>query len=88
MDTVNDIKALAVRFFAAIERGSVDEVLEIYAPNAVIWHNTDEQATTPAQNAEVLAAFVKRQTGRDALQWLTAREASNVIEELKKWLAR
>lgn len=40
----------------------------------------------PSETA--LAAFVKRQTGRDALQWLTAREASNVIEELKKWLAR
>lgn len=40
----------------------------------------------PSESA--LAAFVKRQTGRDALQWLAAREASAVIEELKKWLAR
>ena len=40
----------------------------------------------PAESA--LAAFVKRQTGRDALQWLSMGEASKVIEELKKWLAR
>lgn len=40
----------------------------------------------PSESA--LAAFVKRQTGRDALQWLNSREASAVIEELKKWLVR
>ncbi len=40
----------------------------------------------PSESA--LAAFVKRQTGRDALQWLNTREASAVIEDLKKWLAR
>lgn len=40
----------------------------------------------PSESA--LAAFVKRQTGRDALQWLNAREASALIEELKKWLER
>jgi len=40
----------------------------------------------PSESA--LAAFVKRQTGRDALQWLNGREASAVIEDLKKWLAR
>jgi len=40
----------------------------------------------PSESA--LAAFVKRQTGRDALQWLNKQEASAVIEELKKWLQR
>lgn len=40
----------------------------------------------PSESA--LAAFVKRQTGRDALQWLNGREASAVIEDMKKWLAR
>ncbi len=48
--------------------------------------HTAGKVRNPSESA--LAAFVKRQTGRDALQWLTAREASNVIEELKKWLAR
>lgn len=40
----------------------------------------------PSETA--LAAFVKRQTKVDALQWLTTKQASAVIEELKKWLAR
>ena len=35
-----------------------------------------------------LAAFVKRLTGVEALQWLTSAQASTVIEALKKWLAR
>lgn len=42
-------------------------------------HNPDESA---------LAAFVKRQTKVEALQWLSAKQASAVIEELKKWLTR
>jgi len=40
----------------------------------------------PAESA--LAAFVKRMTGVDALQWLNSIQASKVIEDLKKWLAR
>jgi phage gp16-like protein len=40
----------------------------------------------PSETA--LAAFVKRQTKVDALQWLSTKQASAVIEELKKWLAR
>ncbi len=32
-----------------------------------------------------LRAFIKRQTGCDALQWLTAEDANKVIEGLKGW---
>ncbi len=35
-----------------------------------------------------LAAYVKRQTKVEALQWLTTDQASRVIESLKSWLAR
>jgi phage gp16-like protein len=35
-----------------------------------------------------LAAFVKRQIGVSALQWLDVKQASTVIESLKNWLAR
>jgi len=35
-----------------------------------------------------LAAYVKRQTGIEALQWLDGRQASQVVEALKKWEAR
>jgi phage gp16-like protein len=40
----------------------------------------------PSEDA--LAAFVKRQHGVDALQWLSGAKAQKLIEELKKWLAR
>lgn len=35
-----------------------------------------------------LASFVKKQTGVEALQWLSALQASAVIERLKKWMER
>ena len=35
-----------------------------------------------------LAAYVKRLNGIEALQWLDTRQASGVIEALKKWQAR
>lgn len=35
-----------------------------------------------------LAAFVKRQSGVNASQWLNSYQASQVIESLKKWVAR
>jgi len=35
-----------------------------------------------------LATYVKRQTGVNALQWLNTHQASQVIEALKKWVAR
>lgn len=35
-----------------------------------------------------LLRFVKAQTGRDALRWLSVAESQRVIEALKGWLAR
>ena len=35
-----------------------------------------------------LAAFVRRQTGRERLEWLSTNQASNVIESLKQWVIR
>lgn len=40
----------------------------------------------PSESA--LAAYVKRQTGVEALQWLSSDQASKVIEAMKKWLGR
>ncbi|MCC7257297.1 MAG: DUF4440 domain-containing protein, partial [Gammaproteobacteria bacterium] len=41
MTAPDDITALARRFFDAIEQGDIATVRAIYAPDAVIWHNTD-----------------------------------------------
>lgn len=53
-----------------------------------LWLQLHEAGKVRNPSESALAAFAKRQTGRDALQWLNAKEASSLIEELKKWLAR
>ncbi|MNP53112.1 hypothetical protein D3C76_1475580 [compost metagenome] len=35
-----------------------------------------------------LVSFVQGRTGAQALQWLTSEQASQVIEEMKRWVAR
>jgi ketosteroid isomerase-like protein len=53
---------LAERLFSAVQRGDVDALREIYAPNAEIWHNTDQQVQTVDQNLRTIgwiAANVK-----------------------------
>ncbi|MGB3067051.1 MAG: regulatory protein GemA [Ottowia sp.] len=37
---------------------------------------------------EALAAYIKRMTGVDALQWINGQQAERVIEGLKKWALR
>lgn len=53
-----------------------------------LWLQLHEAGKVRNPSESALAAFAKRQTGRDALQWLNGKEASALIEELKKWLAR
>ena len=45
---------LVVRFFAALEAGDIDTVREIYAPDAVIWHNDDLIEQPVEDNLKVL----------------------------------
>jgi ketosteroid isomerase-like protein len=58
------MKAFIGRFFDAIEAGDIETVKASYAPNAVIWHNTDETETTREDNLKVLSGFVKAIPGR------------------------
>lgn len=44
------------------------------------------QVRNPSEDA--LNAFVRRQTGRDRLEWISSTQASNVIEALKSWVVR
>jgi ketosteroid isomerase-like protein len=57
-------RALAQRFFDAVERGDIDAVLACYAPNAVIWHNTDGVEQTREQNGETLRGFARLMPSR------------------------
>ena len=53
------MRALAKRFFDAVEVGDIEAVGAIYAPDAVIWHNTDAQETTRDANLETLRGFTR-----------------------------
>lgn len=51
--------AFAERFIGAIESGDVSGVRACYAPNAVIWHNTEDVEQTVEQNIKVLEWFMR-----------------------------
>jgi ketosteroid isomerase-like protein len=55
-----EAKALAKRFFDCVEQGDIDGLVECYAPDAEIWHNTDELIQGPQDNRRVLTGMVKR----------------------------
>ncbi len=45
---------LAERLFCAVERGDIEALRSIYAPDAEIWHNTDQQVQTVDQNLRTI----------------------------------
>jgi uncharacterized protein len=45
---------LVVRFFAALEAGDIATLREIYAPDAVVWHNDDLLEQSVDDNLKVL----------------------------------
>jgi phage gp16-like protein len=51
-----------------------------------LWAELKPYLRTPSR--EALTAFVKRQTGVDNPEWLTAEQANTVTEALKAWKAR
>jgi ketosteroid isomerase-like protein len=60
MSNPDDLRALARRFFDCVEQGDIDGLVDCYAPDAAIWHNTDELIQGPADNKIVLSGMVKR----------------------------
>ncbi len=62
--TEGEIRALARRFFDAVEQGDVDTVGECYSADAVIWHNTDSIRTSREENLTVLRGMVGRISDR------------------------
>lgn len=52
------MRALADRFFGAIEAGDISGVASCYARDAIIWHNDDKLETGLAQNLEMLRQFI------------------------------
>lgn len=57
--TLDEIRALATRFFDAIEVGDAAAVADCYADDVAIWHNTDRQIETKADNVRTLTGFIR-----------------------------
>lgn len=53
------ILEFAERFVGAIQTGDVEAVRACYAPDAKLWHNTDDIEQTVDQNMAVLEWFIK-----------------------------
>ena len=63
--------SVADDLFAAIEKGDVDAVRSIYAPDAVIWHNFDNVEQTPDENLRTLT-------------WMTANVGDLRYEDVRR----
>lgn len=64
MPNPDDIRAMATRFFDAIELGDMAAMRAAFTDDAEIWHNTDERIGTPDQTATILSGMVARITDR------------------------
>ncbi len=62
--TENEIRTLASSLFDAIEQGDIAAMQACFAPDAEIWHNTDETIVTPADTAKTLTGMVARIANR------------------------
>lgn len=58
MMTEDSIRAVAERFFAAVEAGDADTVRDSYAPDVVIWHGHTRQAQDRDTNVATLTNFI------------------------------
>ena len=54
---------LVIRFFAALEAGDIGTLREIYAPDAVIWHNDDLIEQPVEENLKVLQGLHRAVAG-------------------------
>jgi ketosteroid isomerase-like protein len=64
---VTDTSRTMDRFFKALEKGDLSEVLGCYTENAYIWHNFDQVVMTPQQNIEQLKIFFEHFATREYL---------------------
>lgn len=60
-----DPLAVAERFFAAVAAGDLDAVRDVYAPDAGIWHNTDDVVQTVDENLATLGWVVANLRDRE-----------------------
>lgn len=63
--TEQEILAFAKKFVDAIQAGDVPTVRDCYAPDAKLWHNTDNIEQTVDQNMKVLGWFINNLPDRN-----------------------
>lgn len=56
----NAIRAVANRFFNAIEDADIDTMYDTMAPNGVVWHNYDEIVVDREFTKQLLSGLVRR----------------------------
>jgi len=56
----DDTERIASAFFAAIARGDLDAVREIYSPDVQVWHNVTGRVQTRDENLSLLRFFTGR----------------------------
>lgn len=60
MTEAENIRAMATQFFDSIEQGDVETMQNSFAPDAEIWHNTDELIVTVEQTVQTLSGMITR----------------------------
>ena len=63
--TEQEILDFAAKFVGAIQSGDVATVRACYAPDAKLWHNTDNIEQTVDQNMAVLDWFIAKLPDRN-----------------------
>jgi len=76
---------LVDRFFVAIEAGDLDTLREIYAPDAVIWHNDDLLEQSVNDNLKVLQGLHRAVSG---LRYDVTRRAATADGVLQQHVLR
>ena len=64
MISTNPSLAVVGRFVAALERGDLDALNACFAPQARIWHNTDQKWATVEENAVGTTYYFEAFTSR------------------------
>ena len=59
-----ELDRIASVFFAAIERGDLESVRDVYSPHAQIWHNVTGRTQTRDENVRLLGQFIARVSAR------------------------
>lgn len=54
----------------------------------MLWRDLYQSGHVQNQSTSALQAWVKGQTGKDHVDWLSPQDASRLIETLKTWLKR